>query len=235
MAALQQFEATEANLVKAERLWDQLQALIPSGIVFGDNPSYEERTRAFEDLVGSLPRIDGWKPDVVVMDLNEIAQNRLDALDVGMPEAQISNEMSITAPGRELREYRFRFSKKRRVLVRDALIELIDDIDARLRAIRQAIGDVPPEQKIALPDWAVLCEDVAQLEVLLGSASRPGRWQELRRHLSFGQVYDLNDIEKFDWPSVKAGLRKDLYGDDEPLPVAVSDLGELVAAKPGAM
>jgi hypothetical protein len=48
----------------------------------------------------------------------------------------------------------------------------------------------------------------------------------------FGQHQDLIDIEKLDWPRVKAGLRKDLYGDNEPLPSSVRDLGDLVAAKP---
>jgi hypothetical protein len=45
-------------------------------------------------------------------------------------------------------------------------------------------------------------------------------------------VGDLNDIEKWDWPSVKKGLRQGLYGAHDPIPVGVADLSELVAAKP---
>lgn len=43
MGALQQFEATEANLVKLERLWQEIVKLVPRGIVFGSNPDYEDR------------------------------------------------------------------------------------------------------------------------------------------------------------------------------------------------
>lgn len=43
---------------------------------------------------------------------------------------------------------------------------------------------------------------------------------------------DLLDIDKHDWPNVKAGLRPLLYGKHDPLPVPVTDLAELVATKP---
>ncbi len=43
---------------------------------------------------------------------------------------------------------------------------------------------------------------------------------------------DLSDIEEHDWPAVKEGLRKGLYGVNEALPVATTDLDELVATKP---
>ena len=34
--ALKQFEATEANLAKAEALWAEIKGMIPGGIAFGD-------------------------------------------------------------------------------------------------------------------------------------------------------------------------------------------------------
>jgi len=232
MAALKEFEATEANLLKLERLWDELQALIPEGIVFGEDPQYEERSRAFDEVLAALPKIDGWKPSVSLPDLNGIAQDRFDAKDLGMPEAEIAVETAITAPGREIREYRFRFNKTRRALVRDSLIERIDAIDTALRAVQAGITRMLSYEKITGPHWDAFKESVAQIDVLLGSATRPARWRELRRHAGFGQLQDLNDIEKLDWPPVRAALMKDLYGDDEPLPVRVADLGALVAAKP---
>lgn len=61
---------------------------------------------------------------------------------------------------------------------------------------------------------------------------KPPRWNDLRRHLHFGTAGDLSDIEEHDWPSVKEGLRKGLYGVNEPLPVATADLEDLVSAKP---
>ena len=232
MAALQQFEASEANLLKLERLWDEIQALIPKGIAFGDGPEYEDRCRSFAEVLAALPLIDGWKPEILLPDLNEIAQNRLDAMEVGEIEVRIHVETAITAPGRELREYRFRFGQKRRALIRDTLIRLIDNIDADMRAVRQDISSPQPYEKISSPHWESLRRNVAQIDVLLGSAPRPPRWSDLRRHLGFGEGQDLIDIEKSDWPQVKAALRKDFYGENEPLPVAVPDLADLVAAKP---
>ena len=71
-----------------------------------------------------------------------------------------------------------------------------------------------------------------QVDALLGSVDRPARWSELRRHLGFGETGDLDDIERLDWPQVRAGLRKGLYGELDPVPVGVEDLASLVAAKP---
>jgi hypothetical protein len=233
MAALQQFEATEANLLKLERLWHEIRAFIPSGIVFStDNPEYEDRCRAFHEVHAALPLIDGWKPTISLPDLNGVAQNRWDAIEVDMVEVTVAVETEIAAPGREIREYRFRFNKMRRALIRDRLVSLIDEIDAELRAVRRDIGEMEPHKKISGPSWDGVVKHVAQIDVLLGSATRPPRWRELHRHLAFSQVQDVIDIEKLDWPQVKAGLRKDLYGDNEPLPVAVKDLGTLVSIKP---
>ena len=81
--------------------------------------------------------------------------------------------------------------------------------------------------------WTDMKTHVNQIEVLLGSSvHKPPRWGDLQRHIHFGFVSDLNDIDRMDWPSVQTGLRKDMYGANEPLPVGVEDLSELVAAKP---
>jgi hypothetical protein len=69
--------------------------------------------------------------------------------------------------------------------------------------------------------------------MLLGSAlPRPSRWSDLQRHLAFGMVLDLRDIIRMDWPSVKSGLTKGLYDQDEPIPVEVEDIGTLAATQP---
>jgi hypothetical protein len=60
MVALQQFEATEANLVKLERLWQEIEKLVPNGIQFGSDLDYEGKCRAFRDILSALPMIDGW-------------------------------------------------------------------------------------------------------------------------------------------------------------------------------
>ena len=88
-------------------------------------------------------------------------------------------------------------------------------------------------RQIDASHWCNIKDHVKQIDVLLGSSvKRPTRWNDLMRHMHFGYMNDLSDIERLDWPDVKAGLRKGLYGANEPLPVGVDDLSELVAAKP---
>jgi len=232
-AALQQFEAAEANLVKLERLWEEIYAEIPTGISFGTNPNYEDLCRTAAEVLKHLPKIDGWKPTLAFDDLDTIAQNRFDVADLGEPMAEVSIERSLEEPGRELREYRFHFNQKRRALINDALDSLIDAVDADIRLIHSHVESLEPHDSASGEAWESLRSHVKQVDTLLGSSvPRPGRWSDLRRHLSFAMVGDFNDIVRMDWPDVKAGLRKGLYGKNDPIPVAVADLSELVSAKP---
>jgi hypothetical protein len=233
-AALRQFEATEANLAKLERLWSEIQKLTPDGLQFGNSPVYEERVRVFEDVLAALPTIDGCKPQSVPMDLNSIGQSRLDAKECGEISAEVAVEDQIEAPGRELAEYRHRLNKKRRELTRGAMLELVQRIDDTVRTLAATIPKKPnPARQIKKPDWERLKGQVQEVETLLGSGEpRPTRWSDLRRHLYFGAMQDLMDVVKLDWPEVKAGLSKGLYDRDEPLPVEVADLGTLAAAQP---
>jgi hypothetical protein len=58
-AALRQFEAAEANLEKLQRVWGEIEKMTPSGIAFGGDPKYDDRVRAYEDILSGLPMIDG--------------------------------------------------------------------------------------------------------------------------------------------------------------------------------
>lgn len=116
--ALRQFEATEANLAKAERLVGEAGGLIPKGIVFGGDSDYDNKRRAIEEIVRHLPNIDGWRPQVDMMELDAIAQWRLDAAEISEPLAEIGLLQAIDAPARQLEEYRFKFDRKRRALIR---------------------------------------------------------------------------------------------------------------------
>jgi hypothetical protein len=233
MTALERFEATEANIMKLERLWSELQKLMPSNVSFGPNPEYEDRTRAYAAIVQALPAIDGWKPSALPPDLDDLAQNRFDAIEVGELSAQVSVERWAEEPGRELREYRFRLNSKRRALIRDALTELIDEVDADVRELRRKTGDPEVGQKLDACEWDQLRTHVKEIEVLLGSSvDKPGSWVALRRHMHFADPHDLTDIEGNDWPQAKQSLRSGLYGENEALPVDVADLSDLVAARP---
>lgn len=232
--ALRQFETAEANLAKLERLWAKAESLIPNGIVFGDDPEYETVCRSIDVILEHLPKIDGWKPDIDPPDLNALAQDRLDAGEIDEPEAIVAVESGISVPGRQLREYRFRFNQKRRALVRDRVRELEQTIDGVIPRIGEAIDDdARPNASVETEDWGLLRAAVTEIETLLGSSvERPPRWSDLRRHIGFALVCDFNDILKHDWPAVKAALEKSLYTEDEPIPTDVDDLGAIVSQKP---
>lgn len=233
MGALEQFEAAEANLAKLERLWTELHQLIPENICFGSNPEYEDRARAYADLLEALPAIDGWKPEREPPDLDDVAQSRFDAMEIDEITAHTAVDRWLEEPGRELREYRYRLNTKRRALIRNALIELIDAVDADLRLLRTVADALQPHEKITEENWTSLKAHIKQINVLLGSSvQHPARWGDLSRHIHFGRVGDLNDIVRMDWPDAKEHLRKGLYGANEPVPVKVQDLSDVVAANP---
>lgn len=232
-AALRFFEAAEANLVKLESLWIEMESVIPNGVAFLEDAGYENNCRDFENILASIPKIDGWKPEVHLMDLNEIGQHRLDAMEVGEIECEISVENQIYEPAKLIREYRHKFDRKRRELVRDTLQSVIDSIDEDLRDLAVELEGVSEiNEAVTRSSFDDLKSHIAEIDTLLGSEPRPSRWTDLHRHLHFGLLGDLQDIIKHDWPSVKSDIRKSLYGEKEPIPIAVDDLGSLVSSKP---
>jgi hypothetical protein len=226
-SALRQFEATEANLQKLEKLWEQIHGHLSQGLAFGSPPEYEELCLAFRDILPALPAIDGYRVEDRLHEYDTIGSMRLNALEVGEIDAQFSVENEIEEQGRYLRKYRFRLNTKRRALVRGRMLKLIDEVDALLR-----IPDPPDEEEINSTFWESLKESVAEIDSLLGSAARPQRWGDLNRHIHFSSRGDKGDIQEWDWPAVKNGLRSALYGQHEPVPVEVDELSELVAASP---
>jgi hypothetical protein len=222
-------ETTEANIVKLERLWVRIEAKIPEGLAFMSDPDYDDLRRQYAEVVASLPAIGGVRIQDSTADLNDIAQSRLDTLEIDEIHAQVSVDEWIAKPGRDIAEYRFRLRKKRRELVLELAKELIDQFDATLVS---AIAARPSEanENGSAPDQAIetLKRVVAQLERLLGTfAKRPERWADLRRHLGFATWLDVADIQRLDWPVVRPAILGCLYGENDPLPVSVADLDSL--------
>jgi hypothetical protein len=89
-AALQTFEATEANLQKLESLWDQIYAMVPKGPSFGSPPDYEELCRAFKRILPAMPAIDGLRVEDLLYEYDDAGRMQLDAAEVGEFEAQLS-------------------------------------------------------------------------------------------------------------------------------------------------
>jgi hypothetical protein len=157
------------------------------------------------------------------MELDEIAQNRLEAQEIGEIECSISVERQIAEPSKLLREYRYRFNQKRRELIQDTLTELIDLIDPNLRILSKLLETEDESNHVVIHEqFDELKKNVSQIDSLLGSSvSKLPHWSDLHRHMHFNMRCDLEDIIKNNWPSAKAGLRKSMYGEREPVPIEV--------------
>lgn len=233
--ALRALEAAEANLAKLDRLWDAIRERIPSSIYFATDPKHEDLCRSYATVREHLPAIDGWRIESEPWSLNAIAQARLDCEELGEISCTVATEEEIASPGRELAEYRFRLNRKRRELVRSAVLDLVERVEEKLNELYAAMPTDDGALGLRVPEqpWSELRGMLAQVDTLLGGAvARPERWHDLRRHAYFGQYADLADIVRLDWPKVKPSIVESLYGDDDPVPVDVSDLGELSRAKP---
>ncbi|WP_322755856.1 restriction endonuclease [Frankia sp. Cas3] len=233
--ALARFDRVEANLVRLEKAWAEIQALTPNGMTFGlgSGPEGERRRdlcRGYSQLLEGLPAIDGIRITETPWDIDDIMQLRVDLMDIG-EWGQNGADRAADRIDYEIGEYRFHLVRTRRRLVRDHLVRLIADVDSLLTGLAQRTpNDLQP---IEDEGFGRLRETFAQLERLLGAQGPTvGRWSDLRRHLSFGQGHDLHDIVNLDWPVVRPQIEAGLYSDLDPLPVEADDLGALLAEKP---
>jgi hypothetical protein len=121
--ALRSFGAAEANLEKLERLLSELAKLRPTGVAFGSDPKYDELLLAYSEVLGALPKIDGWKPVETPVDLNDLARWRFDAAEIDEPAAIIHVEEAIEAPDRELFLYRHRLNRNLSTRLRQRSLE----------------------------------------------------------------------------------------------------------------
>lgn len=216
---LGQFERVDSNLRKLETVWETLQSV--------DGEKHEGLVRSFENLLPGLPAIDGFEIHALPMSHSDAQLMRVQASDVGEPEVLVAAEQEIGEPGRQIAEYRFRFDQARRTIVRDRIAQVMSDVDALVGPG----GRLTNAQ--ATTDWDELTTLVPELDRLVAdSVPRAARWNDILRHLHFGTDVDLHDIITMDWPSVRAEIEEYLYDDNEPLPVTVDDLGEMVRARP---
>lgn len=232
--ALKVFDTTQANLEKLERLWKEIESLIPQGVAFGDDPAYENKCRSFQTILAEMPVIGKVQIEDCLMELNEIAQGRMDAMEADMFECKVAVEESISAQGKMLREYRYALDQKRRSLVRRRALELVKEADDFVDTLAQLRDDtVGRNDRVESPTWEQLEDCVEQLDRLFGSSvSRPSGWGNLQRHIHWQEMCDLINIVDDDWPDVKSSLDKVLYGEDDPLPVEIKDLAELASTSP---
>jgi hypothetical protein len=206
--ALRQLEAAEANVKRLEDLAEEIKQMM----IARDGRLYSDRCRAFRNVLGGLPPIEGWQP----------------ADRLGESEMPASRDGRIAAQTGELKEYRFRLNEMRLTLVRNVVLQLMRDVDAALLDAAPHAEGKPDNASMPSTVWQPIKDRVSQIDTLLGSSvPRPSSWRDLGRHLSFGKVDDFNGIAKRDWPAAKKSFESSLYSPHEPLPVAVSDLGDL--------
>jgi hypothetical protein len=232
-SALRQFDRTEANLVKLEKLWDRIKGLIPSPgtHVFSEQPDYDQLCLTFRGILAAVPAIDGWKLPDALPSMNDAISNCIDASEVGDVDALLSTDDYLHKQGEHLREYRLRFNVKRRELTRTALMQSAVAIDNDLLQIEATLAGRRPEDKLSGPAVDDLAQHIREIATLIGSDRRLPRWDDLQRHLSFGQVHDFFDIRDHDWPAIRPALDVALCGEGDPLPVEVSDLSKLTGVQ----
>jgi hypothetical protein len=232
--ALGQFDKIEANLHRLDKVWEEMVDLIyGDGPIVGvrDERRYDTLLRSFGVLAKSLPAIGSYQFDGYPTDANEVAHLQWRARDIGDPSAYGHTNAIIYAPNEGLDDYRFRFLTARRDLVRERIRQLIEEIDELLVRLQEWVPD--DNECVLDPDWSRLTEAFSEVERLAGNhMPKTGRWDDLKRHISFGEGHDVHDIANRDWPTIKPGLEAGLYSELEPLPVEVDDLAVLVSSKP---
>jgi hypothetical protein len=80
---------------------------------------------------------------------DEIARLRFDADEIDEPEILIALSQRMSAPAEDLAEYRHRFTRERRAVVRRRLQELVTGVDDLPGALPPA-----PEDNEELPGWS---------------------------------------------------------------------------------
>ena len=232
---LNQFDAVEANLKKCENLLQKIMKLIPEGIDYSENDRYDDICKDFQNIYSTLPMFNNWKPDIEFLELDEIAHNRLEAADVGEFESKVYVEKQIYAPVKALKDYRYKFDRTRADFVRESIIGKMSLIDSLLDKLNNALRSKPEDEgheSVNEEEFDALIQQVDQLEMLIGRTfEKPRRWGDLQRHLHFRLYHDLYDIIESDWPVVKSGLHKVLYGESTPVPIAINDLGIMASEK----
>jgi hypothetical protein len=235
--ALRTFDLIEANVAKLEAVWTKMEKLIPDSVAFvGGSPEdreYRNLARHFHVLVEALPAIHGWSITARPYDLDAIAQDRLDAWEIGEIGARVAIDRALMAPRDEIDDYRHRVSHERHQLVRTRLEELIAEADTALAAAVEAAGvvsrdDYTDARTTHLQQFERL---VGEADRILGTSPRSEAWTRLRRHLGFAKGEDVLDVVEHDWPDIKRELR-DHAAEHEPHQIDIVDVGDLVASQP---
>jgi len=202
---LKAFESTEANLVKLDQLWSEMERFLSTANSNFHNAEhekeYESRARSFRLILRTMPKIDGHELEDEVDRYDDVFIAHYQASEVGDFEVIVDQRSVAYRQRRLLDEYRFRFNSKRRELARQSAADLGRRVDALLIRIGESSSGFEPHQTIPSEIWDQLRREIKEIDALVGSSvKRPARWGDLHRHLRYGQKHDLVDIVEHDWP-----------------------------------
>ena len=233
--ALRKIEATEANFAKLKKIWKELSDLLPLGSVLQYKQEQAQRydmlSRYFERIRTVMPKIDGFEIRNSIIPFHDVFQNALNIHQYGEIEDSITFEKEAREQGTHLSEYYFRLIQKRQELARLVIFDIAQSIEEDIKILKSVEPSV--RDKINHPAWDAMMEKMRSIETIIGNAAKkPTGWNEMMRHMSYREVSDLQNIESFDWPSIKAGLEEALRREYDPIPVEVTDLNILVSRKP---
>ena len=221
---IKQFEIIEANLDKAEKIWQKVTPFF-SGKNENDLSKLND---SLLEILSTLPAINGWKIPITVFELEEIQKMLYENDLVSDPEYSIEMNQKFYQQEKNLQKYKRYLNKERRKIVRDEIKASIEEIDKVLRELSIKYSDIEPRNmKVKDNDFEMIKSKVSKIEILLGSNKRPNRWSDLNRHIHFSLVQDLIDIINNDWPIILKSLDSVLYSEDEALPTQVTDLSVL--------
>lgn len=231
---IKEFDIAESNVIKLEAIWQKVSSNIPSGFNFTDSSNeYDTACIDFLRVYRALPTIDGWKPEIEFSTLNDIAQTRIDFLDIGEPSQSMDFETKLNEPGNIIAKYKVLLSSKRREFIRELVLKEITEVDEQLKKLEISYPDTyePINHKID-DGFNEIRNAVKKIDILLGSERRAKEWGDLNRHLRFSMVADLFDIRSRDWVAVKEWLTEIIYSSTDPRPASVADLDELLVKRP---
>lgn len=217
------FDRAAANTQKLDQILQRAREHWPDGPSAGTNPEYEDLRRAWIDCLEGLPKIEGWTITEELPDIDDMGRGFIDYADIG--ELPFGIWETQSRPAEDIAEYRYKLGRARRMAVRNRIDSVVAAIDIDLP---QLLNGVARDSKVYIDNELEksLRQSFAEIEVLMGNSPRKAqRWNDLNRHLVFGQGHDWHDIREFDWPDVKEDVVSSGQYQFDPLPVPAIDLG----------
>ena len=132
LSAVRKLDAVAANITKAERVWADIEALWPDGVAFISEDAFENLASDYLEIIESLPKIDGWKPQPKIVSPNEIARARLEAGEVMEIDILLNTLTQAEDPAKQLSIYKHKYEKQRARISSSRIQKIITEIDALL-------------------------------------------------------------------------------------------------------